>query len=98
MQNPDKAAVTFQSDAHEDLSGRRMRRLGEKVLRAFDQACEHRDIDAAWRLLTLYEAIATRQPITLRSGRRQELNALIQAHRMLWTLIGTGLTRQRADT
>jgi len=98
MQDPDQLASRYQFDAYENLSRPPAGRLGEKVLCAFDRACEHRDIDAAWRLLALYEAIATRQPITLRSGRRKELNALIQAHRVLWSLIAMGLTTEPADT
>lgn len=65
----------------------RGRRLTERIMAAFDQACEQDDLEVAALLLTEFERIVARKPITPGMDRRREMQELISAHSRLWQLL-----------
>ena len=70
---------------------------GAEILSAFDHACDEDALELATLLLIELERIVTRSPISLRHGRRREMEVLISAHRRLWNLLGAGLERASPD-
>ena len=63
------------------------RRIGDKILIAFDHACLQNDLEIAALLLIEYERIVTRPPITRDAPRRLEMERLVAAHSRLWELL-----------
>lgn len=81
------------SDAFDDMmtatSPRYTRRLSDKILIAFHQACDQADFDVAERLLKVLESMIAgqRRARALReSEQRRDQGALIAAHERLWQL------------
>jgi hypothetical protein len=81
------------SDVFDDMmtatSPRYTRRLSDKILIAFHQACDEADFDVAERLLKVLESMiaAQRRARALRgSERRRDQSTLIAAHERLWQL------------
>jgi hypothetical protein len=65
------------------------RRLSDKILIAFHQACDQADFEVAERLLKVLEAMiaAQRRARALRgSERRRDQDTLLAAHERLWQL------------
>jgi hypothetical protein len=65
------------------------RRLSDKILIAFHQACDQADFEVAERLLKVLESMiaAQRRASALRgSERRRDQDTLIAAHERLWQL------------
>jgi hypothetical protein len=63
------------------------RRLSDKILIAFHQACDQADFDVAVRLLKVLETvIAAPPPVRAPRGGRRDQGALIAAHERLWQL------------
>jgi hypothetical protein len=62
------------------------RRLSDKILLAFDHACEAGDIDAARELLTTLSGVVTRTPTLSREEQRVASENLIDANFRLWDL------------
>jgi hypothetical protein len=62
------------------------RRLSDKVLAAFNQACDMRDPDVAEMLLRTLELILTRQGGPDSDEKRRELGAVMDAYGRLLTL------------
>jgi hypothetical protein len=62
------------------------RRLSDKILIAFHQACDQSDYDVAEELLHILERMLTRRPVTADSNRRKNLESLVAAHERLWLL------------
>jgi hypothetical protein len=86
-------------DEFEDLAGRPSprsaaagpaprytRRLSDKILIAFHQACDQGDYEIAEELLRILEQILTRRPQTTDTNRRKNLESLVAAHERLWLL------------
>jgi hypothetical protein len=85
-------------DEFEDLIGRPARtpavappprytrRLSDKILIAFHQACDQADYEVAEELLQILERMLTRRPVANDSNRRKNLESLVAAHERLWLL------------
>jgi hypothetical protein len=62
------------------------RRLSDKVMIAFDHACDQSDLEVAEQLLRILEMILTRRPSTPDGNRRRNIESLVTAHERLWAL------------
>jgi hypothetical protein len=62
------------------------RRLLDKVLIAFHQACDQSDLEVAGRLLPIIEFMLTPQRLGSGDNRRRSLEGLVAAHERFWTL------------
>jgi hypothetical protein len=62
------------------------RRLSDKILIAFHQACDQADFEVAEQLLHILEMVQTRQPLTHEGDRRRNMDSLVAAHERLWLL------------
>ncbi len=67
-----------------------MRRLSDKVLAAFNQACDQGYIDIAEMLLRTLELALTREGGANSDDKRTELGAVIEAYSRLLTLKNQG--------
>ena len=65
---------------------RHRRRLADKVLVAFHQACDLGDFEVAEGLVRLLELMLTRRPSPLDGSRRRSMESLVAAHERLWLL------------
>lgn len=69
------------------LKSRYTRRLSDKILIAFHQACDQHDLEVAAQLLHVLEGIVTRPPPNgIRNDRRRNVETLVAAHERLWGL------------
>ena len=85
MSGPDEKAEPPRRDHRP--SGRQTRRLSDKILVAFHQACDQHDFEVAEQLLGVLEMVLERLPSA--PNRRQQHNmetALVAAHERLWQL------------
>jgi len=62
------------------------RRLSDKILIAFHQACDQADYDIAEQLLHILETMLKRRPTTPDGNRRRTMESLVAAHERLWHL------------
>jgi hypothetical protein len=62
------------------------RRLSDKILIAFHQACDQADFEIAEQLLHILEMMLTRRPLTPDGNRRRSMESLVAAHERLWHL------------
>jgi hypothetical protein len=62
------------------------RRLSDKILIAFHQACDQGDLEVAEHLLHVLEMMLTRRPLTPDGSRRRNMESLVAAHERLWHL------------
>ncbi len=62
------------------------RRLSDKILVAFHQACDQRDFEVAERLLQVVEILLAQRPLAAGADRRRHVESLIAAHHRLWHL------------
>ena len=79
------------ADAGEDTSRagsipRQGRRLSDKILVAFHQACDQADFEVAEQLLRVLEMMLTRRPVSPDINRRRNIETLVAAHERLWHL------------
>lgn len=65
-------------------TGRYIRRLSDKILIAFHQACDQHDLVVADQLLRVLEMMLTRQPPE--GNRRRNTETLVAAYERLWHL------------
>ncbi len=65
---------------------RQGRRLSDKILVAFHQACDQSDFEVAEQLLRVLEMMLTRRPVTPDTNRRRNIETLVAAHERLWHL------------
>lgn len=65
---------------------RQGRRLSDKILVAFHQACDQGDFEVAEQLLRVLEMMLTRRPVTPDTNRRRNIETLVAAHERLWHL------------
>ena len=62
------------------------RRLADKILVAFHQACDLADFEVAESLLRLLEVMVSRRPLPSDGNRRRSMESLVAAHERLWNL------------
>lgn len=62
------------------------RRLSDKILIAFHQACDQADFEIAEQLLHILELMLKRRPVTADTNRRRSMESLVAAHERLWHL------------
>jgi hypothetical protein len=62
------------------------RRLSDKILVAFHQACDAQDLAVAEQLLKTLESMLTRRGVPAEQNRRRALESLVAAHERLWHL------------
>jgi len=62
------------------------RRLSDKILIAFDQACDQGDLEAATDLLRIAETILLQRPAHAGLDRRKSLNSIVDRQERLWHL------------
>jgi hypothetical protein len=60
------------------------RRLSDKLLLAFHQACDQQDALLALQLLNILESMVTRRPRQVEFSNRRSLETLVAAHERLW--------------
>lgn len=65
---------------------RQGRRLSDKILVAFHQACDQSDFEVADQLLRLLEMMLTRRTVAPDANRRRNIETLVAAHERLWHL------------
>jgi hypothetical protein len=65
---------------------RQGRRLSDKILVAFHQACDQGDFEVAEQLLRVLEMMLTRRPVSPDANRRRNIETLVAAHERLWHL------------
>lgn len=65
---------------------RHSRRLSDKILIAFHQACDQGDYEVAEQLLRILEMMLTRRPVQPDTNRRRNMESLVAAHERLWHL------------
>ncbi|WP_424812506.1 hypothetical protein [Roseococcus sp. YIM B11640] len=65
---------------------RQGRRLSDKILVAFHQACDQSDFEVAEQLLRVLEMMLTRRPVSPDINRRRNIETLVAAHERLWHL------------
>jgi hypothetical protein len=65
---------------------RQGRRLSDKILVAFHQACDQGDFEVADQLLRVLELMLTRRSVTPDANRRRNIETLVAAHERLWHL------------
>ncbi len=81
-ETPNEAALDF---AARNIP-RHTRRLSDKVLIAFHQACDTSDLETATDLLRVLEIMLARRPIHVDGNRRRNVEGLVAAHERLWHL------------
>ncbi|HET6184671.1 MAG TPA: hypothetical protein VFA03_13900 [Acetobacteraceae bacterium] len=62
------------------------RRLSDKIMIAFHQACDQGDFEVAEQLLHVLEMMLARRPLTPDGSRRRNMESLVAAHERLWHL------------
>lgn len=62
------------------------RRLSDKILIAFHQACDQGDYEVAEQLLHILEQMLQRRPTVTDTNRRRSMESLVAAHERLWYL------------
>ncbi len=62
------------------------RRLSDKILIAFHQACDERDFEVASELLRVLEGVTNRSRVPSGSVERRGKESLVAAHERLWQL------------
>ena len=82
MSDPDDAP----RDPAAASTPRYSRRLSDKILIAFHQACDQADYDIAEQLLHILEQMLKRRPTTADANRRKSMETLVAAHERLWHL------------
>ncbi|ONG54711.1 hypothetical protein BKE38_10085 [Pseudoroseomonas deserti] len=68
------------------VAPRHTRRLSDKILIAFHQACDQSDFEVAEELLRILETMVTRRPSVPDQNRRKNMETLVAAHERLWLL------------
>jgi hypothetical protein len=74
------------SDLPPATATRYSRRLSDKILIAFHQACDQGDFEIAQILLNSMELLLTRRPMISDSNRRRTMESVVAAHERLWHL------------
>jgi hypothetical protein len=78
-------ALDFAADDASDVQRPRYtRRLTDKILIAFHQACDQADIEVAEKLLNTLELLVRRPPPNQDGRERRVRETLVAAHERLW--------------
>ena len=80
----DKAALSGDQATADALKYRR--RLPDKILVAFHDACDERDTVIGCQLLETLECLISRRVVDPRQNRRKTIESLVGAHSRLWHL------------
>ncbi|RVT97696.1 hypothetical protein EOD42_07755 [Rhodovarius crocodyli] len=87
MDSDDRLTETAEAaDASKAPQLRYSRRLSDKVLIAFHQACDQGDFEVAEQLLRILEMMLMRRPSHPDANRRRNMESLVAAHERLWHL------------
>jgi hypothetical protein len=86
MSSTEEAVFRDESGASTSGPPRYTRRLSDKILIAFHQACDQGDLEIAEQLLHVLEMMLGRRPLTPDGGRRRNMESLVAAHERLWHL------------
>jgi hypothetical protein len=73
-------------EAGQVTTPRYSRRLSDKILIAFHQACDQADYEIAEQLLHILETMLKRRPTVPDGNRRRTMESLVAAHERLWHL------------
>jgi hypothetical protein len=73
-------------EAGQVATPRYSRRLSDKILIAFHQACDQSDYEIAEQLLRILETMLKRRPTVPDGNRRRTMESLVAAHERLWHL------------
>ena len=85
--NDDEDRVEAEEEGSRSSTGvRQGRRLSDKILVAFHQACDQADFEVAEQLLRVLEMMLTRRPVSPDINRRRNIETLVAAHERLWHL------------
>ena len=80
-------AADAPADAHRaGPAARHARRLSDKILIAFHQACDQGDHEVAHELIRVVELMLMRRPVRPDANRRKNMESLVAAHERLWLL------------
>jgi hypothetical protein len=89
----DRVRMSVEEDEADDAprdvrsaAPRYTRRLSDKILIAFHQACDQGDFEVAEELLRVLELMLTRRPVVTDANRRKNMESLVAAHERLWLL------------
>jgi hypothetical protein len=86
-----REAAKNMSDPHTDGGGKNQapaytKRLSDKILIAFHQACDGRDLEVADQLLRVLEMVLTRQPVEAERHAQRRKQSLVAAYERLFAL------------
>ncbi len=65
---------------------RHTRRLSDKILVAFHQACDTGELEVAEQLLVILEKMMSKRPTASEGNRRRNMESLVAAFERLWHL------------
>jgi hypothetical protein len=86
-ESPPRQALLVESPAPSAAAApRHTRRLSDKILMAFHQACDQHDLEIAGLLLEILERMVVRRPVNPDLQRRRNFESLVAAHERLWHL------------
>ncbi len=86
MSDEDDQAPSGDEGARAATAPRQGRRLSDKILVAFHQACDQSDFEVAEQLLRVLEMMLTRRSVSPDANRRRNIETLVAAHERLWHL------------
>lgn len=73
-------------DAVLPATPRHTRRLSDKILVAFHQACDTGELDVSEQLLAILERMMSKRPTANEGNRRRNMESLVAAFERLWHL------------
>lgn len=86
MADEDDHGLAGEEGARAGAPPRQGRRLSDKILVAFHQACDQSDFEVAEQLLRVLEMMLTRRAVSPDANRRRNIETLVAAHERLWHL------------
>jgi hypothetical protein len=86
MSDEDDSAIGGEEGIRAGAAPRQGRRLSDKILVAFHQACDQADFEVAEQLLRVLEMMLTRRSVSPDANRRRNIETLVAAHERLWHL------------
>ena len=73
------------------------RRLSDKILIAFHQACDQEDLEVAQHLLRIVELMVARRPSLPDHQRRRRMESLVASYERLWYLKHKGRVEEASS-
>jgi hypothetical protein len=86
MSDEDQRGEGAEDEGRNGVPPRQGRRLSDKILVAFHQACDQGDFEVAEQLLRVLEMMLTRRTVSPDANRRRNIETLVAAHERLWHL------------